>query len=194
MPDDLSYIVGAKPKPYEFKVVVADYDPRWPRWFEEEADKIRTALGSGAVGIEHVGSTSVPGLPAKPIIDISLVVADSSQEDAFLPALEAAGHWLRVREPEWHEHRCLYSRVGKGQSRDVNLHVFTVGCAEDERCRVFRDWLRTHPDDLALYRDTKRELSRTDWKFVQDYADAKTPVIAGIMARAGEPTAPCVTN
>ena len=76
----------------------------------------------------------------------------------------------------------------------MNLHVYTVGCVEYDRYLVFRDWLRSHPDDLALYRDTKRELAEQDWKYVQHYADAKTPVIAEIMARAGEPTAPCLTN
>jgi GrpB-like predicted nucleotidyltransferase (UPF0157 family) len=190
----LAYTVGDKPQPYAVKVVVDDYDPQWPHWFAEEADRIRAALGEAAIRIEHVGSTSVPGLAAKPIIDIALAVRDSSEEDSYVPALVAAGYRLQIREPEHHEHRCLYNRVDKGHKRNVNLHVYTTGCVEYERYLVFRDWLRTHPDDLALYRDTKRELAGQDWKFVQNYADAKTPVISDIFARAGEPTTACVTH
>jgi GrpB-like predicted nucleotidyltransferase (UPF0157 family) len=190
--DIRNYTVGDQPEPYAVKVVIDDYDSRWPRWFEDEAEKISMALGSGAVQVEHVGSTSVPGLPAKPIIDIALAVADSSQEDSFVPALVAAGYRLQIREPEWHQHRCFYTRVDKGHHRNVNLHVYTVGCSELTRYAVFRDWLRTHPEDLALYRDTKRELSTRDWKYVQNYADAKTPVIHAITTRAGVPSTPCV--
>lgn len=188
----LGYLVGEPPKPYEIKVVIADYDPRWPEWFAEEAESIRMAMGSGALGVEHIGSTSVPGLPAKPIIDIDLVVADSSNEDTYLPALVAAGFAPRVREPEWHEHRCFYKRTDNGANRDVNLHVYTEGCAEYQRVRTFRDWLRTHPEDLALYRDTKLELATKDWKYVQNYADAKTPVVQAVLDHAGWTEIPCV--
>ncbi|GAB3879582.1 hypothetical protein GCM10029964_032230 [Kibdelosporangium lantanae] len=188
----LSHHVGDKPVPYATKVVVVDYDPRWPEWFADEAGRIRTALGPDALVVEHFGSTSVPGLPAKPIIDIMLEVPDSSAEDAYVPALEAAGYHLQIREPEWHEHRCLYKRVERGDDRSVNLHVYTAGCAEAVQNLLFRDWLRTHPNDLALYRDTKRELAKQDWKFVQNYADAKTPVITDIKSRAGAPETPCV--
>lgn len=187
----LSHIVGVQPVPYAQKVVVVDYDPRWPESFADEARRIRAALGANAVAVEHTGSTSVPGLPAKPVIDITLEVPDSSVEAVYVPALEAAGYHLQIREPEWHEHRCFYKRLDRGDNRDVNLHVHTAGCVEATKVAVFRDWLRTHPEDLELYRDTKRELAKRDWKFVQNYADAKTSVITDIMSRAGVPESPC---
>ncbi len=108
--------------------------------------RIREALGDRALRIEHVGSTSVPGLAAKPVIDIDLVVADSSDEDAYVPPLEAAGYVLRIREPDWYEHRLF-----KGPDTNVNVHVFSAGCEEVERMVAFRDWLRTHDDDRELY-------------------------------------------
>ncbi len=181
----LDVIVGDKPAPYSVKVVVDDYNPDWPRWYEEEAERIRGALGPVAVQLDHAGSTSVPGLPAKPIIDVILAVPDSYIEDSYVPALVAAGFDLHIREPEWHQHRVFYNRVDRGHRRDVNLHVYTVGCGEYDVYLEFRDWLRTHPEDLARYRDAKLELSKKDWKYVQNYADAKTPVIETIKTRAG---------
>jgi GrpB-like predicted nucleotidyltransferase (UPF0157 family) len=183
--------VGDRPKPYSVKVVVTEYDPRWPAWFAGERDKIRAALGSSVVRLEHVGSTSVPGLAAKPIIDIALILPDTTAEDTFVPALEDAGYQFYAREPEFHEHRLFYSRVGLGHERDVNLHIQTEGCIELDRYLVFRDWLRANEDDRLLYQRTKQELAKRDWAYVQDYADAKTDVIKQIRARAGEPDFPC---
>ena len=160
-------------------IVVIDYDPEWPKLFEREAERIRAVLGSQVLLIEHAGSTSVPGLAAKPIIDILLVVPDSSDEPAYVPALEAAGYVQRVREPDWYEHR-----VFKGPDTNVNLHVFSPGCPEIERMLLFRDWLRSNPSDRQLYESTKRELARKVWKYVQNYADAKTEVVEEILARA----------
>ena len=159
-----------------------EYDPQWPAVFEREADRIRAALGDGVVRLEHTGSTSVPGLAAKPIIDITLLVRDSADEPAYVPALEAAGYVLRIREPHWHEHR-----VFKGPDTDVNLHVFTDGSVEFDRMVGFRDWLRAHPEDRDLYLRTKRELAARTWRHVQHYADAKTAVVEEIIARAGLP-------
>jgi GrpB-like predicted nucleotidyltransferase (UPF0157 family) len=161
-------------------VTLAEYDPDWPRLYEREAARIRSALGERVVLLEHVGSTSVAGLAAKPRIDILLVVPDSADEAAYVPALEAAGYELRLREPSWHEHRLL-----RGPDTDINLHVFSRGSTEIGKMLVFRDWLRTNPDDLALYEATKRELGARTWQYVQDYADAKTAVVNEILARAG---------
>jgi GrpB-like predicted nucleotidyltransferase (UPF0157 family) len=161
-------------------IVLADYAPEWPALFAREERRIRAILGDQVVRIDHVGSTSVPGLAAKPIIDISLAVPDSSDEPAYVPALEAAGYVLRIREPDWHEHRLF-----KGPDTDINLHVFTVGSEEIEKHLRFRDWLRTHPEDRDRYLSTKRELAARRWKYVQHYADAKTQVIVDILARAG---------
>ncbi len=160
-------------------VVLAEYDPDWPRLFEREAARIRTALGDRALRIEHTGSTSVPGLAAKPIIDITLVVEDTTAEPAYVPALEAAGYVLRIREPDWFEHRLF-----KGPDTNVNLHVFSSGCEEVERMVRFRDRLRRDDADRELYLRTKRELAARDWKFVQNYADAKSAVVQEILERA----------
>ena len=88
-------------------ITIIDYDPGWPQKFEIRVVQIGKALGAAALRIEHIGSTSVPGLAAKPIIDILLVVSDSADESTYLPALEGVGYVLRVREPEWNEHRML---------------------------------------------------------------------------------------
>ncbi|HEY3743370.1 MAG TPA: GrpB family protein [Bryobacteraceae bacterium] len=160
-------------------IAIAEYDSRWPALFWHEAERIRGALGSLALRIEHTGSTSVEGLAAKPIIDITLVVADSSNEAAYVPALEGAGYVLKIREPEWHQHRMF-----KGPDTDVNLHVFSAGCTEVERILLFRDWLRVHAADRELYEATKRRFARKQWDTVQNYADAKTAVIEEILKRA----------
>ncbi|HLY32613.1 MAG TPA: GrpB family protein [Ktedonobacterales bacterium] len=165
--------------PHNGPIYLAEYDPEWPRLFEREAERIRAALGDQVLMLEHVGSTSVPGLAAKPLIDILLVVPDSSDEASYVPPLEAAGYVLRIREPDWYQHRLL-----KGPDTDVNVHVFSQGCPEIGRMLRFRDWLRTHPDDRQLYEHAKRELARQNWKYVQNYADAKSEVVEEIVARA----------
>jgi len=165
-------------KPLSSRILIADYDPRWPELFAREAERIRSVLGTLALRIEHAGSTSVPGLAAKPIIDLLLVVADSADEDSYVPALETAGYVLRIREPNWYEHRMF-----KGPDTDINLHVFSSGCPEVDRMLMFRDWLRCNADDRDLYARTKAALSQKEWKYVQNYADAKTAVIEQIIAR-----------
>jgi len=162
-------------------VLLAEYDPAWTGLFEREAVRIRSTLGERVRRLEHVGSTSVPGLAAKPIIDIVLAVSDSSDEPAYVPPMETAGYVLRIREPAWLEHRMF-----KGPDTAVNVHVFTVGTPEIDRMIAFRDWLRIHDDDRLLYERTKRELAARDWKYVQHYADAKTEVVHAIIERAME--------
>lgn len=166
-------------KPLTSGIVVTDYDPKWPHMFAAEAAKIRAALGERVMLLEHAGSTSVPGLAAKPIIDMVLVVADSADEAAYVPALEAADYLLNVREPEWYEHRML-----RGAYPTVNLHVFSVGCEEVDRMLLMRDWLRANETDRELYARTKRELAQKNWTYMQNYADAKTEVVQAILARA----------
>jgi GrpB-like predicted nucleotidyltransferase (UPF0157 family) len=158
---------------------LVDHDPAWPALFAREARRIATALGDRALDIEHVGSTSVPGLAAKPIIDVLLVVADSTNEDAYLPSLEAVGYVLRIREPDWYEHRMF-----KGPDTQVNLHVLSEGCPEIERMLLLRDRLRSNHADREMYERTKRELAEREWRYVQNYADAKTAVVEEIIARA----------
>ena len=176
----LAVTVGER-KPLNGPVTIMDYDPAWLRLFEREAEKIRAALGARIMLLEHAGSTSVPGLAAKPILDILLVVPNSADEVTYVPALEGVGYVLRIREPEWHEHRML-----KGDNPVVNLHVFSSGCSEVERMLLFRDWIRRNEADRLLYERTKRELACKTWKYTQNYADAKTAVVEEILARAHE--------
>jgi GrpB-like predicted nucleotidyltransferase (UPF0157 family) len=169
-------------QPLSGQIEIADYDPSWPGRFEAEAARIRAALGDRVLLLEHVGSTSVPDLPAKPVIDMLLVVADSSKEAAYVHDLERAGYILRNREPEWFEHRMF--RCGRV---DLNLHVFSAGASEIDRMLAFRDWLRTHPEDRELYVSVKRELAQREWKYMQNYADAKTAVVEQILAKCNLP-------
>ncbi len=160
-------------------IALVEYKPEWPEHFACEAQRIHAALGDRALRLEHIGSTAVPGLAAKPVIDILLVVANSADEPAYVPRLEAAGYVLRIREPDWHEHRML-----KGPGVDLNLHVFTAGAAEIERVLTLRDRLRNNAADRRLYEQTKRQLAARSWKYMQNYADAKSEVIEGIISRA----------
>jgi GrpB-like predicted nucleotidyltransferase (UPF0157 family) len=173
-----TYTVGEL-KPLSGPILIGDYDHRWPEQFAREAEGIQSVLGSRALRIEHVGSTSVPGLATKPIIDLLLVVADSANEDAYAPALTAAGYILRIREPNWYEHRLF-----KGPDTDINLRVFSPGCPEIDRMLLFRDRLRGNAADREPYARTKLALTRQNWKYVQNYADAKTAVVEEIIARA----------
>jgi GrpB-like predicted nucleotidyltransferase (UPF0157 family) len=168
-----------EPSRADGQILLAEYDLAWPALYEREAARIRSLLGDRVMLLEHAGSTSVPGLAAKPIIDIELAVADSADEPAYVPDLEAGGYVLRGREPGWFEHRLL-----KGTDPAVNLHVFTEGSPEIDRTLAFRDRLRADEGDRRLYEATKRELAARDWVYVQDYADAKTEIVAVILARA----------
>lgn len=165
--------------PENREIVIVDYDPSWPKRFEEHARRIRDALEGKAISIEHVGSTSVPGLAAKPIIDIDLVVKDSSDELSYLPVLEAAGYVLRVREPGWHEHRMM-----RTPEADVHVHIFSPGAPELERHVRFRNRLRVNEEDRDLYGSTKRRLATLSWESMDAYSEAKTEVIEGILARS----------
>ena len=163
-------------------IEMVDPDPAWPAGFATLKARIEAALGEAVLAVDHVGSTSVPGLPAKPIIDIDLIVADSADEEAYVPALEAAGFRLTVREPWWQEHRCLIHDDPR-----CNLHVFGPDAAEPVRHRIFRDWLTHHPDDLALYRDTKHAAaaaSNASGEHVMEYNARKQAAIREIYDRA----------
>jgi GrpB-like predicted nucleotidyltransferase (UPF0157 family) len=180
MDDEQILAASVKGDPPQYQqIVIAEYDPIWPHWFESAAYRVRQALGDRVLQLDHVGSTSVRGLPAKPLIDINLVVDDTTDEAAYVPSLEAIGYELRVREPDWYEHRLL-----RGFDPPVNLHVFPEGCEEVPQMLLLRDWLRTHDDDRDLYARTKRELAAKEWKYVQNYADAKSEVVQEILQRA----------
>jgi GrpB-like predicted nucleotidyltransferase (UPF0157 family) len=177
--EQLRAVTIGEPEKLSGRVELVEYDAEWPFAYEREANEITAALGARALQLEHVGSTSVPGLVAKPRIDIVLAVASSPDEPSYVPALEDAGYVLRIREPEWFDHRLL-----RRQAPAVNLHVFSVECPEIERMLTFRDRLRANRADRDLYASTKRELARRDWKYVQNYADAKSAVVEEILRRA----------
>lgn len=162
-------------------VEILEYDPSWAGRYAAEAARIHAALDGRELLLEHIGSTAVPGLAAKPIVDILVVVVDPADEAAYVPALEAAGYELRIREPAWHEHRML-----RAPAKDAHLHVLPVGCPEIERYLLLRDRLRTDASERELYAATKRRLAAQEWPTVPHYAEAKSEVVEAIIARAGE--------
>jgi GrpB-like predicted nucleotidyltransferase (UPF0157 family) len=161
-------------------IEIVAYDPVWPTLYSKHAAAIRSALGPAALAVEHVGSTSVPGLAAKPRLDIDVIVADPRDEAAYLPALEAAGYVLRVREPDWYDHRLLH-----GFNPLTNVHVFAPDCDEHLRHVIFRDWLRTHPEDRDRYAAEKRRIAGVNLTYMAEYAALKSTIIIDILHRAG---------
>jgi GrpB-like predicted nucleotidyltransferase (UPF0157 family) len=178
-PDGEDIWVGGRPAPAP--VVIVEYDPVWPSVYQAIAERIREALGDRVLSLEHVGSTAVPGLPAKPVIDIDLTVADSRHEALYVPDLERLGFRLTIRESGWHEHRLLTAH-----DPSVNLHVFSPDCPETVRHLMFRDWLRTHPADVRMYAETKIAAAAETTaagEHVMDYNLRKQAVIREIYAR-----------
>ncbi|EHK48846.1 uncharacterized protein TrAtP1_009345 [Trichoderma atroviride] len=164
------------------KLEIADPNPLWPQSYELLKDRIVSALGPTIVEISHIGSTSVPGLPAKDLIDIDLTVKDVLDEDSYVPQLQAAGFDFLFREPKWHQHRFLvaYEPV-------ANLHVYGPDCPEAVRHKIFRDWLRKTPEDRELYAKVKREAAeaaRREGEDVNGYGKRKDGVVAEILQRA----------
>jgi GrpB-like predicted nucleotidyltransferase (UPF0157 family) len=166
--------VGAPPPR---KIEVVPYDDGWPSEFARLSSIVRAALGDRVLGLEHVGSTAVPGLAAKPVVDADLTVADSADEASYVPDLEAAGFTLRIREPEWEEHRLLTVLP------HTNLHVFSPGAVEPQRHVMFRDWLRSHADDRAAYAALKTELGTRGFTDGMDYNNHKAALVYDIYER-----------
>ena len=164
-------LVGGREKR---RVVIADHDPAWAQRYEQERDRIRAAVGSDALAIDHIGSTAVPGLAAKPIVDVLLTVAGGPNESALREPMEGAGYVLRVREPG--------HLMFRTPARDVQVHVLANGDPAIERHLRFRDSLRGSSKTRAAYERIKRELAAHDWQDVNDYADAKTPFIERVLA------------
>ncbi len=170
-------LVGEAPTTWQ-SIVVEDYDAAWPDRFDAASSLLHKLLGTAIRDVQHVGSTSVPGLAAKPIIDIDLLIADTSDESLYVPIIESAGYRLVLREPWWHGHRMLV-----GSNEDIHLHVWPEGAPEPVRHRLFRDWLRTHPEDRELYASTKRRLARNTAHNPGEYSLAKNDVIDQIYER-----------
>lgn len=168
-------LVGGREKR---KIVIVDYDPAWPARFELERERVARALGDTALRIEHVGSTAVPGLGAKPIVDVLVVVADPDDESVIVPAMEAVGYMLRVREPG--------HRMFRTPERDVHVHLWREGDPEVARHLRFRDRLRTSAEDRRAYEQLKRGLAEREWGDMNYYADAKGDLIETILAGADE--------
>src|SRR4051794_32270352 len=156
-------------------VVIAEPDPAWPRRFEAERDRIARALGDRALRIEHIGSTAVPGLAAKPIVDVLVEVA-ALDEAGLTPPLNAAGYRLRVRE----DGHLMF----RAPARDVHVHMWPAGSEEVSRHLAFRDRLRSSPEDRRAYEDLKRDLAARDWDDMNHYAEAKGGLIREILDRA----------
>lgn len=158
--------------------MIADYDPAWRERFELERARVRGALGVTALRIEHIGSTAVPGLAAKPIVDLLVTVADPDDDTVIAPALESAGYELRVREPG--------HRMFRTPSRDVHVHVLRECDPEVGRHLRFRDRLRSSAEDRRAYEQLKRALAERDWSDMNEYADAKGDLIEAILAKRGQ--------
>lgn len=174
----LSTVTVGEIKSLNSTVCLSPYNPCWPSQFLWLSIQIRKALSEKVLLLEHVGSTAVPGLCAKPIIDMVLAVSDSTDKPSYIPMLKEKGFVLRIREPKWFEHRML-----KTPRFDGNLHVFSVGCEEIDRMIAFRNWLRLHEEDRRLYEDAKLKLAARTWKYVQNYADAKSEIIKEVFNR-----------
>ncbi len=178
--------VDAHPTSYTLRI--EESDPTWAQHFRTQEGRVLTMLGERVLGIQHIGSTAVPGLPAKPIIDIDLTVVEPSDEAAYVPDLQRLGyvHWLT--EPGWHEHRLLKQL----SVPRVHLHVFGPDCPEVVRHRMFRDWLISNPRDRERYAEVKRaaavRMAATgdadgELGFGMRYNRIKEPVIRGIYDR-----------
>jgi len=173
------WVLGASPA---LGIEVADPDPAWPQQYRDLAARIREVLGWRALQLEHVGSTSVPGLAAKPVIDIDLTVADPGREQDYVPALETNGFRLVIREPWWYDHRVLVTDEPRG-----NLHVFGFDSPEPVRHRIFRDWLRGNPGERDRYAAAKRQaasIANAGGEHVMQYNARKQQVIREIYRQA----------
>jgi len=161
-------------KPKREEIEVEQYSPLWVEQYEIRRSEIEAAIPEVALSVEHVGSTAVPGLPAKPVIDIDLIVADPEREDSYIPPLEAIGYELTVRERSWYQHRML-----RHDNPRVNLHVFGPACPEHVRHILFRDWLRERPVDRQRYADAKI-LAKDGVTNASDYNSRKQNVVRDI--------------
>ena len=173
-------IVVGGARRHDGPIQLVPHDPAWHDAYEREATRIRAVLGDRVRLLEHVGSTSVPGLSAKPVIDIVLAVPDTTDETAYVRDLLAAGYRLTLREPDWYEHRLF-----KGPDTNINLHAFTEGSAEIRRMLALPGPAPARDaDQRATYEAVKRDLRSARWAYMQDYADAKSAVIEAIIGRA----------
>ena len=153
----------------EDPIEVVPWDPGWPSRYDEWRGRLARALGTAAVRIDHVGSTSVPGLAAKPVIDVQVSVRDVQDEPSYVPAVEGVGLWLRMREPI---HR--YFRPAEGRPRAIHVHVCTAGSGWERDHLLFRDYLRCHGAVASEYGRHKVALAERYRTDRVAYTEAKT--------------------
>ncbi|KIX92610.1 uncharacterized protein Z520_11639 [Fonsecaea multimorphosa CBS 102226] len=194
--DDGSSVERVNHRKSKLKMSIVEPNAAWPQRFLDTKARIEAALGAGAtsptavpvvVAVHHAGSTSVPGLPAKDVIDVDLVVRDIEDEGAYVEPLERAGFVFLFREPAWHQHRFFVDEGDRPGSYPINLHVFGPDCPEVERHRIFREWLVKTPEDLQRYATVKREcaaMSEAAGESMQEYTVRKDKIVREILDRA----------
>ncbi len=164
-------------------VVVVDYDPRWPSQYEEEKDRILGAIGDVTVAIEHIGSTAVPGLGAKPIIDIMVAVSRLGDAERCIEPLQEIGYEY---VPEYNDviPERRYFHKGPPGARTYHLHMVELTSGFWERHLLFRDFLRTHPEEARRYHQLKKELAAKFGSDRDGYTEAKTSFIESVIAKS----------
>ena len=185
--DDGSSVERVNRRKSRVKIAIVEPNPAWPQRFLDTKARIEAVLGSTAVAILHQGSTSVPGLPAKDIIDVDLVVKDIKDEDSYVEPLERSGFLFLFREPDWHQHRYFVDEGDRPGAYPINLHAFGPDCPEVEKHRIFREWLSKSPGDLQLYATVKRECaaaSEEARESMQEYTLRKEKTVREILHRA----------
>lgn len=174
----IEFTTGSE-RPVTDLVEVSPYREEWAAAFEAWWTRLAAALGHTAVRIEHVGSTAVPGLEAKPVIDIQVSVDDVDDEARYVPAIEGLGVSLRLREPG---HR--YFRPAGGLPRNVQIHVCEAGGEWERDHLLFRDYLRADPEAREAYARLKRELAERYRDDRLAYTEGKTGFILDALEEA----------
>jgi GrpB-like predicted nucleotidyltransferase (UPF0157 family) len=185
--DDGSSLERVAHRKSKLKITIVEPNPLWPQRFQDTKAKIESVLGSTALAVNHVGSTSVPGLAAKDVIDIDLVVKDVKDEESYVAPLESLGFRFLFRELAWYEHRFFVDEGDRPGAYHINLHVFGPDCPQVKRHRIFREWLMKTPEDLQLYATVKRECAAASdraGESMQQYNDRKDKVVREILNRA----------
>lgn len=185
--DDGSSVERVNHRKSELKMAIVEPNPAWPQRFQDTKARIEDALGLAVVLIQHAGSTSVLGLPAKDVIDVDLVVKNVKNEATYVEPLEHAGFLFLFREADWHQHRYFVDEGDRPDAYPVNLHVFGPDCPEVERHRIFREWLIKTPEDLHLYANVKRQAAaaaEAAGESMQEYTVRKDKVVREILDRA----------
>lgn len=166
------------------KVSVVEYRPHWRQMFEDEKRRILTALGEAEALVEHIGSTAIEGLAAKPVIDIMIGLPDFSLADRLVTGIEALGYEYFKKYEDEMPFRRYFARDSNGK-RSHQIHMVEIGGEFWKRHLFFRDYLRRNPEAAKEYAALKKRLAEREWENVNEYADAKTEFIKSIERKAG---------